>query len=984
MLKQKRSLWDEYKYIIISFLASAVTMLVIYMCNSMIPLGDNTILRMDLYHQYGPLFAELYERITEGDSLFYSWASGLGSCFLGNYFNYLSSPVGAIVVFFGHKNVTEAIAAMILIKAALSSATFTYYLKKSLHSQSYASSAFGVMYAFCGYMLAYYWNVMWLDAMVLLPIVLLGIERIIDNGKMRTFVTGLALSMFSNYYMSYMLCIFSVSYFFYYYFKDYSFSSVVSEEYAEANKGFSFKNNRFFRSGVIFTVAALTAAGLMAVVLLPVYKILQSCSATSGTFPSDPESYFTFFDFFANHLASLTTTIRSSGDDVLPNVYCGVLTLVLAPLFFFTKSISKKEKVVTIGLLVVLYFSFNVNIFNYIWHGMHFPNDLPYRQSFIYSFVLLVMAYKTFMRLNEFKARHFGVVGVALICFTMLVEELTSKNVTTGTVILTLILIVLYVVVLAVFMDKRYQSVSVAALLIVCVCSEAVMCDTSSLNISISKDSYVSDYDDFSTIKDTLDTIENDDFYRMELTDLRTRMDPSWYYYNGASVFSSMAYERLSNLQDDLGMMSNRINSYTYNPQTPVYNMMFSMKYIVNNYTPDALAASPNYSQVATHSKYTAYKNNYYLPIAYLVDSAASTWGTDEYISNWKTNTNSDPFALQGDYFNLATGGLGSPFQKLEPEYITYSNVNSFSESMSSSSFYYDKTTDDLDGSATVYLSPETDTNVYIYFDITGADSKDITINSPLGTMTHNANQDCVLDLGYYNAGDTISINFPFEENSGTLKFFAYTLNQEIMNLGYKVLSEQQMLTEEFEDTYIKGRITAEKDCLLYTSIPYDEGWKVYIDGTQVAEEKIIKVGEALLGIMVEEGNHTVEFKFEVPSLMIGAVITIITLLLIAAYYLIKKLKKGSSRTEIRYAEIDNSWTDEVLMPEPVVSEASSEEAGPSLQASNAYADSYPKRELIEPKSAVMKEIFSPRPTQIEVIEIEEEISDSNNNNITE
>lgn len=975
MLKQKRSFWEEYKYIIISFLAAAGTMFVIYMCNSMIPLGDNTILRMDLYHQYGPLFAELYERITNGDSLIYSWTSGLGSAFLGNYFNYLSSPIGAIVVFFGHKNITEAIAAMILIKAALSSACFTYYIKRSLHSQSYATCAFGVLYAFCGYMLAYYWNVMWLDAMVLLPIVLLGIERIIDHGKMRTFVIGLALSMFSNYYMSYMLCLFSVAYFFYYFLKGYSFGSVVNEEYAAENKSFSFKNNRFFRSGVIFTIAALTAAGLMASVLLPVYKILQSCSATSGTFPTDPESYFTFFDFFANHLANLTTTIRSSGDDVLPNVYCGVMTLILAPLFFFTKSISKKEKVVTIGLLTFLYFSFNINIFNYIWHGLHFPNDLPYRQSFIYSFILLVMAYKTFIRLNEFKARHIGVVGAALVCFVMLTEELTSKNVTTGTVILTLILLVLYVAVLAVLKDKRYQTISVAALLIVCVCSEAVMCDSSTVSITISKDSYVSDYDDFQTVKETLDTIEDGDFYRMELTDLRTRMDPSWYYYNGASVFSSMAYERFSNLQDDLGMMSNRINSYTYNPQTPVYNMMFSMKYIVNNYTPDALSSSPNYSQVASHSKYTAYKNNYYLPIAYLVDTNVTSWATDEYISNWKSNTGSDPFALQGDYFNLATSGLGSPFERLDPTYITYSNVESFTEDLSSYSYSFDKITDDMDGSATIYLTAKTNANIYIYFDVTGSESKDLTVNSPLGTMTHNVNQDCILDLGYYSQGDSITVNIPFEANSGTLKFFAYSLNQQIMDDGYKVLSENRMLTEEFEDTYIKGRFTAEKDSLLYTSIPYDSGWKVYLDGEKVPEEKIVKVGEALLGVMVEEGNHTVEFKYEVPALYEGLLITIITALLIVVYFLLKKLNiiSKKAKSAIKYSDINLSYSDAVVIPEPEVINTELlelQEKIAELEQQKSVTESYPKREIIEPRTSVKKEVFSPKENEIEVVEI--------------
>ena len=78
-----------------------------------------TILRMDLYHQYGPLFAELYDRITTGGSLLYSWESGLGSSFLGNFLNYLSSPVTLIILLFGHENIPEAIAAMSVIKAVL-------------------------------------------------------------------------------------------------------------------------------------------------------------------------------------------------------------------------------------------------------------------------------------------------------------------------------------------------------------------------------------------------------------------------------------------------------------------------------------------------------------------------------------------------------------------------------------------------------------------------------------------------------------------------------------------------------------------------------------------------------------------------------------------------------------------------------------------------------------------------------------------------
>ena len=126
----------------------------------------------------------------------------------------------------------------------------------------------------------------------------------------------------------------------------------------------------------------------------------------------------------------------------------------------------------------------------------------------------------------------------------------------------------------------------VSILLLCCVISEIALGNTDHYSANQSKESYTSDYADFREIKTKLDE-QDGSFYRMELTDLRTRMDPSWYNYNGVSVFSSMAYEKVANIQQDVGMFGNYINSYTYRLQTPVYNAMFGLKYIVDNDSTD-------------------------------------------------------------------------------------------------------------------------------------------------------------------------------------------------------------------------------------------------------------------------------------------------------------------------------------------------------------------------------------------------------------
>ena len=121
----------ENRFMFLAALCTALIMLVVYYCYNLFPFGEVTILRMDLYHQYGPLYAEFYDRLTSGASFLYSWTTGGGSGFLGNFSNYISSPFSLLILFFGHKNMPEAIAAIILLKSAAASFTCSYFLKNS-------------------------------------------------------------------------------------------------------------------------------------------------------------------------------------------------------------------------------------------------------------------------------------------------------------------------------------------------------------------------------------------------------------------------------------------------------------------------------------------------------------------------------------------------------------------------------------------------------------------------------------------------------------------------------------------------------------------------------------------------------------------------------------------------------------------------------------------------------------------------------------
>ncbi len=862
-------------------------MMLVYYCYDLFPFGETTILRMDLYHQYGPLFAELYDRVTNLKSFLYSWQTGLGSPFLGNFFNYLSSPSMIIMLLLGHENMPEAIAGMIIAKAALSAATFTYYLKKSQNRHNYTTAAFGLLYAVCGYFIAYYWNVMWIDAMVYFPLVILGIENIINRRNARVYIAFLALTLLSSYYMGFMTCIFSVIYFLVYYFgtqnesidprTPYTLSENGSKVYSLKNK---IKGSIFLRSGFTFAFASIAAAGLVAVALIPTYFILKNCSATSGTFPQNYESYFSIFDFLANHLASVDPTIRSSGEDVLPNVYCGIATIILVPLYLFTKSVPLKEKVAYVGLLGLLYFSFNINILNYIWHGFHYPNDLPYRWSFMYSFILLILAYKAFTRLHEFTGRQILGAGVSVLGVIILIQEIGSKNVEEITVLISIIFVVTYCLVFALMKDKRYQQSTVAVLLLCCVIGEVACANTDRYSMDQPKSNYTGDYSDFRELKAELDEHAGNDMYRMDLTYNRARMDPAWYGYNGVSTFTSMAYEKVANTQSDLGVYGNYINSYTYYLQTPVYNMMHSLKYVVNNDT-DVTVENDYYSELMTRGKFTAFENNYYLPIGFGVNSELKDWYSD------LTN----PFTVQNDWFEYSTG-VSDVFGMMNIDEVQYYNMDEITSGLETGDIYYTKTGEG-DGELTFILKTEETRHCYLY--VNSRDFDDITIIKDGDEFTQSTDEPYIYDLGIINPDENVKVKIVIADSDyGYIDFYPYYVDNEALNKGYEILKSRQLNITSFEETKIEGTVSLENDCLFFTSIPFDSGWTVKVDGVEIAKEDYVSLNEAYLCFNIAAGEHSVELSFMPDGLVLGACVSVFTViaLIAAAIFFSKQRKK--------------------------------------------------------------------------------------------
>ena len=212
-----KSILSEYWYVAIAAIIPAIIFFLIYLSRGLYPFGNGTVLVLDLNGQYVYFFEALRNTVLEGGSLLYSWSRALGGEFLGMYAYYIASPLSYLICLFPKDKTQEFLLVMFLIKAAICGGTMAFYLHKhSVHRNKFSVITFSVMYALSAYCVVQQNNTMWIDAVMWLPLVTYGVEQVVKYGRYRVFVIFLALTLASNFYIGYMVCIFVLLYFFYY------------------------------------------------------------------------------------------------------------------------------------------------------------------------------------------------------------------------------------------------------------------------------------------------------------------------------------------------------------------------------------------------------------------------------------------------------------------------------------------------------------------------------------------------------------------------------------------------------------------------------------------------------------------------------------------------------------------------------------------------------------------------------------------------
>ena len=917
----------NWNYLVLAFAFPVMGMLILMMIGGYTPFGQYSMLYSDMYHQYYPFFKAFREALRSGDSLLYNWSVGMGMDYLGLVSYYLASPLNLLTVIVPESWMLPFFSLLMPIKLGLASLFFALFLKKIFGKSDLSITLFGCFYGMCAWALGYQWNIMWLDTFALLPLVALGTVSLLRDKKFILYTVTLFLSIFSNYYIGFFTCIFVLLLF-------------ICYQICRCKSIGRFFGD-FFRIGV-FTVLAI---GMTAILELPALAALQTTQSSVNSFPEgfsvnivsgeavtaaktawnafkiaketgEGDLFTLWFDAVKASIGPMLSGMRQVAGNMaggmvpsfkegLPNLYCGVGTIVLAFLFLTTRHVKLRDKICCVFLLVFFIVSFIIRQLDYIWHGFHFTNMIPYRFSFLFSFVILYMAYRAFLLRRRFKLWQIITAGVLTVGIILCSDNRSNPVV----IAYNGVFFALYMV--AYLYDKWTEKVpkdasreqlrricsarrtrrQTATTFLAAVIGLELILNVVNFGVNfpctaISNYPRGTEYT-ASMIRYMKEREDDNLFYRAEVTHTQTLNDGALNGYNGLSTFTSSANVKVTEFTRHLGFSAKKTyNRYCFEDGSPVSNLFLALKYMIAR--DGNVEDNAYFDTIHNYGNVYLQENNAYLPLGFLANST---------LGDLKFKSTSGSLSFQNDLFAAATGIDDGVWVRISNPCLTITGTNV------DISYWHGA------GDCT-YIAGESGGLVKYTYQITkdGFMCTDLTMHANNSfTVWKNGVQifsesmtlPQTLAICDVSVGDVIEIQVNCKANENkSMNIRGYILDDETFRKGYEILNASTLELSHFSNTRIEGTIDCNRDGLLYTSIPQDGNWVATVDGE---EAEITLVGDTMVGLQLTEGEHTVVFRYKNKAFDLGWKISLGCLLVfigITAVVYYPKLKKYKGKYE--------------------------------------------------------------------------------------
>ena len=897
-----------------------------------------SLLYSDAYYQYYPFFVDFREILRSKGSLLYTWNVGMGTDYLGLFAYYAASPLNWLSPLIPESHLMEFYTLLVPIRMGFAGLFFAIFLQKVFDKNDISIALFGCFYATCAWVTGYLFNTMWLDTFALSPLVVLGTYNVLRHRKFILYTVSLFFSVFINYYIGFFTCIFTL---------------LVFICYEICN----WKDWKKLLTDLgLMAVFTILAIGMTALLTIPTFASLMTTSSTSGGFPKEFELLITKEKGLGGMIDAMLTVASNSFAIIqpnykdyasaggLPNIYCGVFATMFSLLYLSCRHIKWRERICVFALIVFINLSFIIVQLDYIWHGFHTTNAIPNRFSFIYSFVILVMAYRAWTlrrRMEPWQVMlSLAITFIALlICPGMEASSKAAEGsfITESKFLLTnLLLILFYSAALLCYCYRdeipkhsrwKHKQVwyrnlhlrrSIGALALVAIIAVELVININAFRHLIPEqdvNSYPLYASDTAKVVAYMEEQESDNtFYRAEASQHNTYNDGMLNKYNGISTFSSAANVKVTNFAQAMGISGkDNYNRFVFEENSPLTHMFMNLKYIIDRQ--GFIEKNPYLTDIYQSGRVHLQENNFYLPLGFV---------TSPDLSQVSFITNSDlekdrsaVFSFQNRFLSGAMGKEVTPWTILPDDSFTIKSSNEATltvQDLEKGKCYYSFKEGASGEPKVTYTYTFEESGLFcVNYHLPDKNRYEAKLN---GTKLHHDSANNLSFVGsvcQVEPGDKVDIiiTCPASKGNETITLVGALLDQQVMTEAYEQFSQSTLNVTKFEDTQIIGDITVTTPGLMYTSVPQTNGnWHVYVDGK---EADIVLIGDVMIGVMLEEGYHTISFQYKNKAFSTGLIISIICAALFLALCIILGLKRTLTKKSANAAVFQGS-TPEIAM----------------------------------------------------------------------
>ncbi|WP_086348478.1 YfhO family protein [Candidatus Enterococcus clewellii] len=845
--KLQRFIKENWPYMAASFFIPFFIMAIVYLSIGIYPGSSRSVLASDAFSQFSNFHASFNNVLHGKQSIFYTWNASLGLNYLSMISYYLGGLFTPIVFFFSNQNMPDALYLITLLKIGSAGLSFWFLASHTFKINKWAHVTLSVPYALMSFATAHSELIMWLDAFVYLPLVIWGIHRLMDERKPILLFVSYLLLFIANFYMGFMIGIFSVLYF---------IARLLT-------------NWKQYKKTILpYGITSLLAGGASMIIILPTLFDLLSNGETLSEVTKFKTEATAFWDIVMKNMIGVYDTTKYGS---IPFIYVGLLPLIFAVFYFTTRQIPLKNKLLFGSLFAILIASFYIAPLNLFWHGMHAPNMFLFRYSFLFSFLVVLLAGYGW---EKFKSDDLGILSgttILLIAFLALAEGSKPTGsydyISITTFVITVLFLLLYLAGIAFYQLKKVPGRYLTTLLLVLVIAEATINTSAMVNGILDDWNYASRSlysEPYPAIKKLVDQTktENDTFYRLENLNPVSSNDSINYGYSGISLFSSIRNRNSSAYLDSLGFRSRGTSlNIRYPNNTLLMDALMGIKYNLAENDP----LKYGFSQTGESGKLSLYENSNALPLGFLTD--ADIYGIEQ--------PENDNLGSQTELFNHLAQQEQTYFTFYSPTLINQQNVKI---EESTNSVTYREVQGEVAKELTWNVTVPAHTQAYLSlfptdFGQLESSSATVTVDGVSQKSQINITGQ-YYNIGYYEEPTTVtfSVSFYGTEAVSFMEPKVVGLDTQAFESAVTAIQSNgvELTTSGRKAT---GTVNTAKEQIVLTTIPYDKGWSAYVDGKKVA---ITAFKDAFVSFPVSEGKHEIKLVYLPEGFAIGATLFVL------------------------------------------------------------------------------------------------------------